>query len=169
MTFEIKNAGPVDYPELLRLNESCVPNVNSIDETEIAFFNQSARQFIKVVEGDLLAGFVIALAPGLAYESLNYQWFDRELDNFLYIDRIMVHPSFRKRGVATFLYKHLALVAVRDNLARLCCEVNLVPPNPHSLALHQGLGFVVQATQKTEAGSKEVSLMVKELSKEGGR
>ena len=167
MAFEIKNAGPTDYPELLSLNESCVPNVNSIGETEIAYFNQSAWQFIKVVEDNKLAGFVVALTPGLTYGSLNYQWFNRELDNFLYIDRIMVRPGFRKRGVATFLYNHLAHIARRDNLARLCCEVNLVPPNPDSLALHLGLGFIELATQKTESGSKEVSLLVMELLNKG--
>ena len=167
MAFEIKNAGTVDYPELLSLNESCVPNVNSIGETEIAYFNRSARQFIKVVENNVLAGFVVALTPGLTYESLNYQWFSRELDNFLYIDRIMVHPGFRRRGVATFLYHHLADIARRDDLARLCCEVNLVPPNPDSLAFHHGLGFIELATQKTESGSKEVSLLVLELLNKG--
>ena len=167
MAFEIKNAGPTDYPELLSLNESCVPNVNSIGETEIAYFNQSAWQFIKVVEDNKLAGFVVALTPGLTYGSLNYQWFNRELDNFLYIDRIMVHPGFRKRGVATFLYNHLALVACQDKLARLCCEVNLVPPNPDSLALHHGLGFIEVATLKAESGDKEVSLLVKQVLHEG--
>lgn len=169
MTFEINNAGVLDYPELLRLNESCVPHVNSIGETEMAFFDRSARQFIKVVENNVLAGFVIALTSGLAYESVNYQWFNRELDDFLYIDRIMVRPSFRQRGIATFLYHHLALVVRQDNLTRLCCEVNLVPPNPDSMALHHGLGFVELATQKTSSGSKKVSLMAKELFRQGGQ
>jgi uncharacterized protein len=163
MAFDIRNAGIADYPELLSLNESCVPNVNSIGRADIAFFHQYARQFVKVVENNKLAGFVIALTSGLAYESTNYRWFSRELDDFLYIDRIMVHPHFRKRGVATILYKHLALIASEHNLARLCCEVNLVPPNPDSLALHHGLGFIELATQKTECGTKEVSLLVKEL------
>ena len=163
MSLEIKAAGPADFSEMLALNQACVPHVNAIGESEIAFFSQDAHQFSKVVEDGALAGFVIALTRGTAYESLNYQWFCREIDDFLYIDRIMVHPDFRRRGVASLLYQYLERVARDDKLQRLCCEVNLVPPNPDSLALHLGLGFVQQATQKTEGGTKEVSLLVKEL------
>lgn len=163
MSLEIKVAGPADFSEMLALNEACVPHVNAIGESEMAFFCKDAHQFRKVVEDGALAGFVIALTRGSAYESLNYQWFSREIDDFLYIDRIMVHPDFRRRGVASLLYRYLEQVALDDKLQRLCCEVNLVPPNPDSLALHLGLGFIQQATQKTEGGSKEVSLLVKEL------
>lgn len=168
MSLEIKVAGPADFSEMLALNEACVPHVNAIGEPEIAFFSRDAHQFRKVVEDGVLAGFVIALTRGAAYESLNYQWFSREIDDFLYIDRIMVNPGFRRRGVASLLYQYLELVARDDKLQRLCCEVNLVPPNPDSLALHLGLGFIQQATQKTEGGTKEVSLLVKELTA-GGR
>lgn len=163
MGLEIKAAGPGDFREMLSLNEACVPHVNSIGEPEIAFFNEYAHQFRKVVEDGALAGFVIALTPGAAYESSNYQWFSRELDNFLYIDRIMVHPDFRRRGVASLLYQYLEQVALSEKLHCLCCEVNLIPANPDSLALHLGLGFVQRATQKTEGGTKKVSLLVKEL------
>jgi predicted GNAT superfamily acetyltransferase len=163
MSLEIKVAGPADFPELLALNEACVPHVNSIGEPEIAMFSKQAHRFSKVVEDGALAGFVIALTRGVAYESENYQWFCREIDEFLYIDRIMVHSDFRRRGVASLLYQYLEQVALDDKLQRLCCEVNLVPPNPDSLQLHFGLGFVQQATQKTGGGAKEVSLLVKEL------
>jgi hypothetical protein len=137
--------------------------VNSIGEPEIALFSKEAHRFSKVVEDGALAGFVIALTRGAAYESTNYQWFCREIDEFLYIDRIMVHSDFRRRGVASLLYQYLEQVALDDKLQRLCCEVNLVPPNPDSLQLHFGLGFVQQATQMTDGGTKEVSLLVKEL------
>jgi predicted GNAT superfamily acetyltransferase len=167
MSLEIKVAGPADFSEMLALNAACVPHVNAIGELEIAFFSSDAHQFRKVVEDGVLAGFVIALTRGVAYESLNYQWFSREIDKFLYIDRIMVHPDFRRRGVASLLYQYLEQVARDDKLQRLCCEVNLVPPNPDSLALHLGLGFIQQATQKTEGGTKEVSLLVKELNAGG--
>jgi uncharacterized protein len=163
MTLEIVPPAEADYDELLALNESCVPHVNSIGIDEIAFFHRSAHKFIKVVENGELAGFVIALVPGINYESLNYQWFSRELSGFLYIDRILVHPNFRRRGVASFLYDYLEQVAVEDSIDCLCCEVNLLPVNPESLALHEQLGFSQKATQLTENGTKEVSMLVKPL------
>ena len=167
MTLEIAHPTKTDYQELLALNESCVPHVNSIDESEIAFFHQRAYCFVKIIENCRLAGFVIALVPGINYGSLNYQWFSRELTSFLYIDRIVVHPDFRRRGVATFLYSFLERKAVEAKIESLCCEVNLVPANPESVALHQRIGFKQRATQLTEGGAKEVSLLVKSLSAGG--
>ncbi|MFP6808772.1 MAG: GNAT family N-acetyltransferase [Pseudomonadales bacterium] len=168
MTLRIVTAGPADFSAMLALNESCVPHVNSIDEQEIGFFCDLAKQFVKVVEEGTLAGYVIALGSGLEYKSANYRWFNAhlskgELGEFLYIDRIMVHPDFRRRGIASLIYDHLEASALDQGLKCLCCEVNLKPANPESLALHKGMGFVEQATQKTEGGAKEVSLLVKQL------
>lgn len=167
VTLVIEVAGPDDFLQMLELNESCVPHVNRIGGVEMAYFHERAHQFKKVVENRELAGFVIALTAGETYASLNYQWFCHELDNFLYIDRIMVHADFRRRGIASLLYQHLEQIAVDEQLHSLCCEVNLLPPNPDSLALHRQLGFVQHGTQKTEGGTKEVSLLVKTL--EGGK
>ncbi|MCB1645781.1 MAG: GNAT family N-acetyltransferase [Pseudomonadales bacterium] len=152
-----------DFPRLLTLNESCVPHVNSIGMTEMAAFQREATVMRLWEEAGELAGFVIALTAGAAYKSLNYQWFSEHMDSFLYIDRIMVHENFRRRGVATLIYTELAQMARQQGLTCLTCEVNLQPPNPDSMALHTGLGFRETATQKTEGGTKEVSLLVKML------
>jgi len=163
MALEVELPVEADYEEFLQLNESCVPHVNSIGMDDMVFFHKTAHSFIKIVEDGRLAGYVIALTPGVDYKSLNYQWFSREIPDFLYIDRIMVHPDFRRRGVATYIYQYLERVALEDTIDCLCCEVNLVPENPESLALHGRLGFIQEATQQTENGAKEVSLLVKSL------
>jgi predicted GNAT superfamily acetyltransferase len=155
---------PEDFPELVRLNESCVPHVNSIGTDMMLHFLQQAFYFRLVHDrDDNLAGFVIALQPGCDYQSVNYQWFQREFSSFLYIDRIMVHPSFRRRGVAGLIYKELEQVARSRNIGKLCCEVNIRPPNPESRALHHQLGFLSAGTQTTDQGAKEVDLLVKDL------
>jgi predicted GNAT superfamily acetyltransferase len=106
---------------------------------------------------------VIALAPGQIYQSMNYRWFSENFEQFLYIDRIMVSPDFRRRGVATLIYDELGQVCQQAGLQRLTCEVNIMPPNPGSLALHESIGFIQAGTQKTDGGKKEVSLLVKEV------
>jgi predicted GNAT superfamily acetyltransferase len=162
--FEFCPVVPADFSVLLELNEASVPHVNSIDEAQMARFLGQATAFVQVVEDGRLAGFAICLSSGVDYASPNYQWFERESADFLYVDRIMVHPDFRRRGVARLLYAELTARALDLGLQRLCCEVNLMPVNPDSLALHRQLGFVQVGAQHTTGGEKEVALLIKELS-----
>lgn len=161
--FEFRQVVPADFPVLLELNEASVPHVNSIDAAQMARFLAQATAFVQVVEDGQLAGFAICLGCGVDYGSVNYQWFERESADFLYIDRIMVHPDFRRRGVARLLYAELTARALDLGLQRLCCEVNLMPVNPASLALHKQLGFAQVGAQHTTGGEKEVALLIKEL------
>ena len=157
-------ANKQDFADLLDLNESCVPHVNSISLRHLDDFMAQAFCFSKLCdEQGRLAGFVIALQPGKAYQSVNYRWFERHYESFLYIDRIMVHPAFRRQGIASRIYELLEIEASSAGLPRLCCEVNILPPNPQSQKLHFELGFRSVGTQSTEGGTKEVDLLVKPL------
>jgi predicted GNAT superfamily acetyltransferase len=159
----IAQVSTADFPDLLALNAHSVPHVNDIDGAQMARFLDQAVAFFKVTDDRQLAGFVIALGVGADYDSPNYTWFSEHSKKFLYIDRIMVHPDFRRRGIARLIYADLIVRAQQAGCARLCCEVNLQPPNPDSLALHQQLGFTQVGTQQTTQGTKEVALLVKEL------
>jgi hypothetical protein len=158
---KIEPVSSADFLELLALNEHSVPHVNTIDEAQMARFLSQATAFFQMRDDNKLAGFVIALEVGADYDSPNYKWFSEHVDNFLYIDRIMVHPNFRRRGVARLMYAELTWRAQQAGCTKLCCEVNLQPPNPDSMALHQQLGFEQVGTQRTTQGTKEVALLVK--------
>ena len=86
-------------------------------------------------------GFVVTFAPGTDYDSENYRWFtERYGDGFLYLDRVVVDPAVRRRGVAGRVYDLVESVASAYGL--LALEVNLVPRNDASLAFHLARGFV---------------------------
>jgi len=158
------NVSPDDYPELIDLNESCVPHVNSIGIDDLVAFQANAFCFNKLSDShNRLGGFVIALQPGESYHSSNYRWFERKYETFVYIDRMMIHPDFRRRGLALQIYQELEQLARAATIPRLCCEVNLDPPNPASHQLHQQLGFESVGTRKTENDSKQVDMLVKRL------
>jgi hypothetical protein len=149
---------------LLALNNASLPHVNLIDEADIQYFLEISEIFNKVIVADqTLAGFVIAMTTGKSYKSLNYQWFVSEFENFLYIDRIITSPAFRRKGVAQKLYGSLMTYAKSIGVGALTCEVNRSPANPASVALHEKLGFRVVGTQSTEGGHKEVLLMALDL------
>jgi predicted GNAT superfamily acetyltransferase len=151
-----------DYPIILELNEAAVPHVNSINEAELIDLHRQAFFFGVARDGDAIAGFLLALAEGKSYRSLNYRWFSEQYDAFVYIDRIVVAPDFARRGVGRQLYQALEQHAA-GKTPMLACEVNIQPPNPTSLAFHHSLGFREVGRQDTDGGHKRVSLLRKLL------
>ncbi len=58
------------------------------------------------------------------------------------IDRVIVAPHARGRGLARSFYNGLIAHAKGAGHQSIVCEVNLDPPNPGSLAFHAAMGFV---------------------------
>jgi predicted GNAT superfamily acetyltransferase len=151
-----------DLPEVLELNESSLPHVSSVSLQEMRWFRNHAEYFRVVRSDNRLAGFLIGLRPGLAYNSPNYRWFVEHYADFGYIDRVAVARTARRLGVASLLYEDFArTLAGKVNV--MTCEVNIRPPNESSMHYHERWGFETVATQETEGGSKEVALMEKRL------
>ena len=111
---------------------------------------------------EILAGFLIGLGPGLDYASPNYRYFCERYENFGYVDRIVVSPEARRRGVGSTLYDDYAAY-LRGYTPVMVCEVNIRPPNDSSMAYHVAHGFQQVATQETENGQKEVALLERRL------
>lgn len=124
-----------DLPALLALNNAHAAEVNALTADAFAALVDVAAQ-ARVVDGAL--GFLIALNERTPAQGPNHAWFLARQPAFLYIDRIVIAPAARGRGLARRLYEDLAATA---GDRPLCCEVNLVPPNPGSLAFHERLGF----------------------------
>ena len=90
------------------------------------------------------------------YDSPNYLWFRARYPRFVYVDRIVVAPAMRKRGLANRLYEDLFRVAKDASHDRVVCEVNSDPPNPASDAFHAALGFVEVGHASIHGGAKTV-------------
>lgn len=152
-------ATSADYAAILVLNDGAVPAVNRIDGDDLARLHHQAEALIVARSNDAVAGFLLALNQNAIYPSLNFQYFRRRYERFVYVDRIVVDPEHRRMGIGEGLYE--ALFSVARSAPRVTCEVNLRPPNPGSLAFHDKLGFRVVGEQDTEGGSKRVALMTR--------
>ena len=162
MPFVLRPADPPDYEAIRAINENAVPDLSSITMDELQDLAKQCCDFSVAMVDDQIAGFMMALQPGQPYQSPNYRWFSERYPEFVYVDRIAISPVFKGKGIGRALYANIEKFA-RTVAPVVTCEVNLIPPNPDSLAFHKKLGFTEVGQQDTEAGKKRVSLLVKEL------
>ncbi|QWZ07888.1 GNAT family N-acetyltransferase [Nocardioides panacis] len=110
-----------------------------MDEARLHEVRESADRFDVLDVDGAFAGFVITFAPGAAYDSVNYRWFAARHERFYYLDRIVLHEGFRRRGLGGQVYDEIERIAAP--YTRLALEVNLVPRNDASLAFHAARGY----------------------------
>lgn len=154
----IRPITPADFPHVLRMNAAWEHYTSPLDIRALERLHAEAVYHrIAVCEGQP-AAFLLAFAPGAAYESPNYRWFSARSADFCYIDRVVVDARYQRRGLGQALYEDVAAFAHERGIARLTCEVDAEPLNAVSDAFHARGGFVEVGTQWVADGTKRVSL-----------
>jgi len=151
-----------DMDTIGTLNDEAVPHVNRLSREQLEQFRCHAFYFRVVCDQGMVGGFLIGLTPDASYDSINFLWFRDRYERFVYIDRIVVAPAFRRRGLGRWLYDDLATRA-GPVASHLTCEVNVRPRNDTSLRFHERLGFIGVGEQDTEGGTKRVVLLARPL------
>lgn len=106
---------------------------------------------------------LIAFDQSADYDSPNFIWHRDRFARFLYVDRIAVADTHRRRGLAAALYADLFAFAAARGDERVVCEVNSDPPNPASDAFHAALGFEVVGEAFLADRGKTVRYLAREL------
>jgi len=148
-----------DHDAVLRLNDANVELLAPMGPERLRDLLGWADLGHVIEHDGAFAGFVLTFVPGTAYDSVNYRWFAQAYADFYYLDRIVLTPSARRRGLGTRVY-----AAIEERArphGRMVLEVNLDPPNEGSLAFHAGRGYRQVGTQS--AGGHVVSLLALEL------
>ena len=127
---------------LYSLNQKNTPEVGSINSLESfgSLLDKSSINLLIEYKKQPI-GFVICFRENLEYESLNYKFFNKTKDKFLYIDRVVINSHYRRAGLGMSLYKYLDKEASKEFLP-ICCEVNSIPLNQISLNFHAKNGFI---------------------------
>ena len=123
---------------LLALNNAHQVETSYLSEADWTRLIGGAFAALTIKSADAL---LIAFDEVASYDSPNFVWFQQRYDRFVYVDRVIVAPSARGKGIARRFYEHLAVLAGRAGHTRITCEVNTDPPNPGSDAFHAALGF----------------------------
>jgi predicted GNAT superfamily acetyltransferase len=163
MRLLLRNFDKMDLDSIHTANEANLPHVNSLTLGLFAELAEKTAYFKVATLDGKLAGFLMAMTPKADYTSDNYQWFSREYEDFIYVDRIITLDHARGHGVGSALYRDIESYCRNHEIGRICCEVNIRPANEASIAFHEKRGYKQVNTQATEGGKKSVSLRVKTL------
>ena len=160
----IRDYRPADLDAVHVINEAEVPAVGTVTPEQLAHIaSESSVALVAEIDGTV-AGFCLVLAPGADYGSSNYAWFAERYDEFVYLDRIAISPTFQRRGLGRALYAEVERLAPErcPSAPHFLLEVNLRPRNDQSLAFHDQLGFVEVGRRDTDDGVT-VSMLAKPL------
>ncbi len=152
-----------DFEAVVRLNDSVVQQTSVMDLQRLRELHSLPGRHRVVRIGDHLAAFLLAMRETAPYRNENFEWFAARFEKFVYVDRIVVHGKFARKGLGTCLYRDLFAFAVANGVDTVACEYNINPPNPASRAFHDKLGFREVGRQRVAGGSKLVSLQVARL------
>jgi predicted GNAT superfamily acetyltransferase len=162
-TRKVRSATPEDYEDILRLNEESVHFLSPLSKEKLAHLHRES-EILKVVEADgHVEAFVLALREGKDYDSVNYTWFARNYDKFLYIDRVVVSLKQQSSGLGKLLYEEVFKHAESTGVPVVTAEIDIEPPNPVSLKFHERFGFKEVGRQPVASGKKIVSLQAAQL------
>lgn len=147
--------------QVLALNNAHPAEVSVLDEAALrALLSQAI--YAPVLGG--VDAFMIALDQGADYASPNFAWFQARYSRFAYVDRLIVAPAARGRGLARQMYAGLFQAAAEAGHGVVLAEVNQEPANPASDALHLALGFQPVGQATVYGGSRTVQYLARSLS-----
>jgi predicted GNAT superfamily acetyltransferase len=123
-----------DFDTIVHLNQNALEGVGPLDNESLSLLVKMSDQALVAEDGGDIAGFVITLPPGAEYDSSRYRWFeDKLVDDYVYLDRIVVSDEHRRKGVASKLYEEI------EGDTPVALEV--YETNDVSLAFHESRGF----------------------------
>lgn len=148
----VPGTGPV-ADALLALNNADAEALSWLEPDRFRHLVTQAFAARRVGQADAL---LLAFDQDADYDSPNFIWFRTRYTRFVYVDRVVVAPSVRGRGLARELYQDLFESAALAGYERVVCEVNANPPNPVSDAFHAALGFAEVGSASIDGGRRTV-------------
>jgi len=158
MTTSLRPITPADHDDVLALNERHVELLAPLDRPRLLELISWADHADVIDVDGAFAGFVVTFTAGSPYDGENFAWFSERYDDFCYLDRVVLHEDFRRRGLGSLVYDELEGGCGRPVFA---LEVNLDPPNDPSLAFHRARGYA--EVGQRDSGGHLVSLLAKRL------
>ena len=98
---EIRELSGSDVQKMWEINEQGLPGTGKVDEQGLLNLLEYSEISVGAYKDGELLGYVICLPPATEYGSLNYAWFNENMSDFLYVDRIAVAQIHRDKGIGS--------------------------------------------------------------------
>lgn len=143
-----------DVAQVLRINAASRPAVAELDRPEIARLLALPNQHLVALNGESrIVAYALAFSRDAAYDGEEFLVFRSAISEpFVYVDQVAVLQEARGSGVGRALYEELQHAAAQQGAYVLCCEINVTPPNPESMAFHTKMGFEIVGTLAARDG-----------------
>ena len=156
----IRELGTQDITMIWKINEEGLPGTGKVSEDEIEKLLNYSELSLGAFDENELLGVVICLLPRTEYGSLNYDWFNKNYHDFLYVDRVAVTKNSRNQRIGSLLYEKVIAYAKELGFP-IAAEVSLKPPNPDSIRFHKRHGFTEVGVLHHE--EKSVTMMLRNI------
>ncbi|MFD0857921.1 GNAT family N-acetyltransferase [Roseovarius aquimarinus] len=156
----LREATGADAAAIVAMNAAVVDVTSEMDVSRLAHLLEICTHAIVAEKAGDAIGFVLAMEQGAPYENANFAWFSERLNNFVYIDRIVIAPEGRGAGLGRALYAHVETLARRNGRLVMAAEMDIDPPNTPSMKFHEAAGFVELGQRRYDSG-KVVSMQIK--------
>jgi predicted GNAT superfamily acetyltransferase len=160
MSFSFRDAAPDDLPAILAMNAQAGVSVAPIDRELLDCHYANAAYFRVAESGGRLAGFLIAFDHEAGPGNAGYSWFRERGQPFIWVDRIVVAPEFRRHGLGRVFYADVMSFA-EVRVPVLGCQISLDPPDDASLRFHASMGFREMAQLPVPEG--RIGVMAREM------
>lgn len=151
----IRQAQATDFSRILDINATEEEKTSRIDLDRIAQLDRWADYHRVAVVEDEVIGFLLVMSEASDYDGDNFRWFVERYNRFLYVDRIVIDRTAARSGIGSALYGDLIEFGATQGYSTLCCEINVLPPNPVSHAFHARFGFK-EVGRSAEAGASKI-------------
>ena len=139
----IADITPAHHAQILRINTEFVHWLAPMDQAELTYVLARAAYARQIDDGaGGFGGVLIGYAHDTDYpDHWNIDWLKMRIEDFFYIDRIIIDGAAQGQGLGQRLYADITQFARARGHKWLACEVNIIPDNPASHNFHQKLGF----------------------------
>jgi len=149
------------HAKILRMNAEFVHWLSPLDQEALSYVLARAAYARQI---DDATAVLIGYAHDVNYpDHGNIEWLKSRLENFFYIDRVIIDGAAQGQGMGRRLYEDVEKFARGRGHEFLACEVNTVPNNPGSHAFHLRGGFKVLGAQRFPGKDKAVRYYAKAL------